>query len=189
MPYITQAERSKFDDALIELEAMHKCMRHGDVLFLLKGIIKGVFSNSNMRYQDHNNIIGAITASYLEVCRRFNLRFKIKEEYSKINTTKKSKLCVEVLQVFKKDKTIQSVGELNYFISRIIEIFIREFISQVSIMNKVSISRCLDNEISYLYSDILLWFYKEYSSKYEDLKILENTDAFDIALIETVTNL
>ena len=180
MPYITSKDKEKFEDTFLELEAFHKCSDSGHVLYLLREIIKIYFKNTDRRYARHNDVIGVIVASYIEVCRRLNLRSKLKKEYKNIVKAKRSKLCIEVFQVFKKENTIENVGELNYFITSVLDLHIKEICGDLKKSSRVSQKEVISNEVAYIYSGLLYWFYDNYTEKYEEIKREQNGDVFTL---------
>lgn len=67
MPYIKQSERKKFEDSLKSLPRIENA---GELNYLITKIIHGYFHKNNGRYQQINDILGALEGAKLEFYRR-----------------------------------------------------------------------------------------------------------------------
>lgn len=70
MPYIDKNSRAKFDSHSLDLIGV-TCENPGDLNFVLTSIIHGYLNRRGlMKYQDINDVIGALEGAKLELYRR-----------------------------------------------------------------------------------------------------------------------
>jgi hypothetical protein len=69
MPYIRQEDRKQFED--LENEIIKNApSTAGELQYLIAVLIREMFEGSDKRYQDCNNILGALNGANLEFYRR-----------------------------------------------------------------------------------------------------------------------
>ena len=175
MPYIEQKDRKQFEGILLVLSTFKKVEKSGDVLHLLKYVISIYLNRTDRKYANHNELIGVITASYLEVTRRLGVKAKLDFNRKDVVTENVTPLCIEIIGTIKDEGLIKTPGELNYFISCIILEHIKEIensLAKIQIHKKTAIK----NELSYIYSALLFDFYYNETAIYEDQKCKLNGD-------------
>jgi len=69
MPYIKQEDRNKFKDLEMEL-GFETPKTAGELQYVIAVMIKAFMSESEGRYQDMNNVMGALNGANLEFYRR-----------------------------------------------------------------------------------------------------------------------
>jgi len=70
VPYIKSEDRTNFKYLVKEIEASPP-ETAGELQYLIAVLIKEMFANSDMRYQDCNDILGALNGANLEFYRRY----------------------------------------------------------------------------------------------------------------------
>ena len=81
MPYITIKNRKQFDKILDEVKSAYPT-NAGELNYLITSICKICLDNSRRKYQNYNDVLGALEGVKLELYRRYIAEYedeKIKE--------------------------------------------------------------------------------------------------------------
>lgn len=172
--YINQEDRKIFDDIFCVLASFEKCRDSGHVLHLLKYIISLYYTKTPKTFQDINDVLGAITTSYLEVSRLFKIETKLHSLKSDKIQEVISPLCIEIFETVRDNNLIKSAEELCYFITKVMITHMKQIENSLT---KIAVHRdtAIKNELSFIYSALLFDFYN-YCADFMDARLKENGD-------------
>lgn len=172
MPYIEKQDRSFYTEPIKQtISKLLKIEKEEDRYDTIRTIIINVIKNSypeNLRYFQHNEIVGMLECCRLEWYRRRKLESYTSTTNFPLVPIKSFFGPKELISKYIKNSNQESkAGNLNYFITALLTSYYNSTEQK---------TRYLEEELCSLVADIKEFWYEKETAPYEDEKIEENGD-------------